>query len=80
MSDYSIPEGEAPCVSTIEPIQRLQDLVNRTLWKTCVFSGDGMFVCAGSAKQHQIYIWEKATETKAVSQTQLVKILEVETS
>ncbi|CBY13635.1 unnamed protein product [Oikopleura dioica] len=76
VSDYSIPEGEAPCVSTIEPIQRLQDLVNRTLWKTCVFSGDGMFVCAGSAKQHQIYIWEKATETKAVSQTQLVKILE----
>ncbi|XP_076807840.1 retinoblastoma-binding protein 5-like [Clavelina lepadiformis] len=52
-----------------EPIQKLQDLVNRTPWKKCCFSGDGEFVCAGSAKQHQLYIWEKSVGN-------LVKILQ----
>jgi len=42
-----------------EPLQRLQDLVNKTLWKKCSFSGDGEFVCAGSSRQHSLYIWEK---------------------
>ncbi len=43
-----------------EPQQKLQDLVNRTLWKKCCFSGDGEFICAGSSRQHSLYIWEKS--------------------
>ncbi|KAK2706436.1 retinoblastoma-binding protein 5 homolog [Artemia franciscana] len=43
-----------------EPLQRLQDLVNKTTWKKCCFSGDGEYVCAGSARQHALYIWEKS--------------------
>ena len=46
-----------------EPLQRLQDLVNRTLWKKCCFSGDGEFICAGSSRQHSLYIWEKVNST-----------------
>ncbi len=42
-----------------EPLQRLQDLVNKTLWRKCCFSGDGEYICAGSSKQHSLYIWEK---------------------
>lgn len=40
----------------------------RTLWKKCCFSGDGEYICAGSARQHSLYVWEKASGT-------LVKIL-----
>uniref|UniRef100_UPI00358EF350 retinoblastoma-binding protein 5 isoform X1 n=1 Tax=Myxine glutinosa TaxID=7769 RepID=UPI00358EF350 len=43
-----------------EPIQKLQDLVNRTPWKKCCFSGDSEYICAGSARQHALYIWEKS--------------------
>ncbi|XP_054261911.1 retinoblastoma-binding protein 5 homolog [Macrosteles quadrilineatus] len=43
-----------------EPIQKLQDLVNKMMWKKCCFSGDGEYVCAGSARQHALYIWEKS--------------------
>ncbi|EUB64473.1 Retinoblastoma-binding protein [Echinococcus granulosus] len=32
-------------------------------WRKCCFSGDGEFVCAGSMKQHSIYIWERASGT-----------------
>jgi COMPASS component SWD1 len=51
-----------------EPLQKLQDLVNRTQWKKCCFSGDGEFICAGSSRQHSLYIWEKSVGN-------LVKIL-----
>ncbi|CAE1319141.1 RBBP5 [Acanthosepion pharaonis] len=51
-----------------EPIQKLQDLVNRTMWKKCCFSGDGEYIVAGSARQHSLYIWEKSVGN-------LVKIL-----
>ncbi|XP_067678158.1 retinoblastoma-binding protein 5 homolog isoform X1 [Haliotis asinina] len=51
-----------------EPIQKLQDLVNKTLWKKCCFSGDGEYIVAGSARQHSLYIWEKGVGN-------LVKIL-----
>jgi len=66
-----VPESKPPLLSTIEPVQKVQDLVNRTLWKVCTFSGDGEYICAGSAKQHQIYIWERT----ATQQT-ILKILE----
>lgn len=53
--------GKSGTASTTdpEPLQKLQDLVNRTLWKKCCFSGDGEYVCAGSSRQHSLYIWEK---------------------
>jgi hypothetical protein len=38
------------------------------MWKKCCFSGDGEYVCAGSARQHALYIWEKSVGN-------LVKIL-----
>jgi len=59
----SCPQGVEP-----EPSQKLQDLVNRTLWKKCAFSGDGEFIVAGSSRQHALYIWEKSIGS-------LVKIL-----
>lgn len=54
-----LPKGDKKLTGDPEPLQRLQDLVNRTLWKKCCFSGDGEFVCAGSSRQHSLYIWEK---------------------
>ena len=35
-------------------------LLYRTTWKKCCFSGDGEYVCAGSARQHALYVWEKS--------------------
>jgi len=32
----------------------------RTTWKKCCFSGDGEYICAGSARQHALYIWERS--------------------
>ncbi|KAI1301508.1 Retinoblastoma-binding protein 5 -like protein [Halotydeus destructor] len=53
-----------------EPVQKLQDLVNKTMWKKCCFSGgpDADYICAGSSRQHSLYIWERSGGT-------LVKIL-----
>ena len=34
-----------------EPIQKLQDLVNRTPWKKCCFSGDGEYIVAGTVNK-----------------------------
>lgn len=53
-----------------EPVQKIQDLVNKTTWKKCCFSGgpDAEFICAGSARQHSIYVYERLNGT-------LVKIL-----
>lgn len=51
-----------------EPLQKLQDLVNKMMWKKCCFSGDGEYICGGSARQHALYIWEKSVGN-------LVKIL-----
>ena len=47
--------------SELEPVQKLQDLVNKTMWKKCCFSGgsEADYVCAGSARQHSICIWER---------------------
>lgn len=38
----------------------LKFFVYRTTWKKCCFSGDGEYICAGSARQHALYIWEKS--------------------
>ncbi|XP_034140945.1 retinoblastoma-binding protein 5 homolog, partial [Drosophila guanche] len=48
-------------LSEPEPIQRLMDLVNRTTWKKCCFSGgqDSDYICAVSAKNHSLYVWER---------------------
>lgn len=45
----------------VEPYQKLQDLVNRTTWKKCVFSGgtDSEFICAGSARANALYLWNR---------------------
>nr|CAH8852812.1 unnamed protein product [Trichobilharzia regenti] len=51
-----------------EPIKKLKDLVTGSHWRKCCFSGDGEYICAGSMKQHSIYLWERASGT-------LVKIL-----
>ena len=32
-----------------------------SVWKTCCFSGDGEYICAGSARQRSLYVWERAT-------------------
>merc|ERR1719454_1258041 len=48
------PDGKAPLLSTIEPVQKVQDLVNRTLWKVCTFSGDGDYICERTATQQTI--------------------------
>lgn len=43
-------------------------IYHRSHWRKCCFSGDGEYICAGSMKQHSIYLWERASGT-------LVKIL-----
>lgn len=43
-----------------EKFQQYTSFCFRTLWKKCCFSGDGEYIVAGSAKQHSLYIWEKA--------------------
>lgn len=48
--------------------QRFHLCFFRTTWKKCCFSGDGEYVCAGSARQHALYVWEKSVGN-------LVKIL-----
>ncbi|KAF8561425.1 hypothetical protein P879_08572 [Paragonimus westermani] len=52
----------------LEPNKKLKDLVTLSHWRKCCFSGDGEYICAGSMKQHSIYIWERSSGT-------LVKIL-----
>lgn len=40
--------------------RKFQDLVNKTMWRRCCFSGDlaASHVCGGSARQHALYIWQ----------------------
>ena len=50
---------------TCEEIRKFQDLVNKTMWRRCCFSGDvgASHVCGGSARQHALYIWETENGT-----------------
>lgn len=43
-----------------EEVRKFQDLVNKTMWRRCCFSGDvdASYVCGGSARQHALHIWE----------------------
>lgn len=45
---------------TCGEIRKFQDLVNRTIWRRCCFSGDpkGSFVCGGASRDHILYIWD----------------------
>ncbi|KHJ42351.1 WD domain, G-beta repeat protein [Trichuris suis] len=47
--------------SSVLPIQKVQDSVNRTSWKVCCFSGDSEYICAGSSGTHALYIWERSS-------------------
>ena len=47
----------------LEPKQKLQDLVNKSLWRKCCWSGDGEYICGASSRQHSLYIWETASGT-----------------
>nr|ALJ75661.1 RBBP5 [Schmidtea mediterranea] len=51
-----------------DPSLQLRDIVTGNHWRKCCFSGDGEYICAGSMKQHSIYLWERSSGT-------LVKIL-----
>lgn len=48
-----------------DEIRKFQDLVNKTMWRRCCFSGDvdASHVCGGSARQHALYIWETENGT-----------------
>lgn len=65
---YNCEEALKADGTELEPIKKLKDLVTGSHWRKCCFSGDGEFICAGSMKQHSIYLWERASGT-------LVKIL-----
>ncbi|KAL3312314.1 Retinoblastoma-binding protein 5, partial [Cichlidogyrus casuarinus] len=65
---YSCLDVLKPGENDVQPIQKLKDLVTGSHWRKCCFSGDGEYVCAGSMKQHSIYLWERISGT-------LVKIL-----
>ncbi|OAF70846.1 COMPASS component SWD1 [Intoshia linei] len=54
-----LPPYENDQVNYLNCIKKFQDLVNKTVWVSCIFSGDNEFVVAGASKQqHCLYIWQ----------------------
>ncbi|WRT70759.1 uncharacterized protein IL334_007758 [Kwoniella shivajii] len=60
-----------PLTSTLTPLHRFQDLVNRTPWHSIGFSGDGEYVMGGAGHKmaHNVFIWDRESMV-------LVKVLE----
>ncbi|WWD07268.1 hypothetical protein V865_005365 [Kwoniella europaea PYCC6329] len=60
-----------PLTSTLTPLHRFQDLVNRTPWHAIGFSGDGEYVMGGAGHKmaHNVFIWDRES-------TVLIKVLE----
>ena len=52
---------EAGINGVCDDVRKFQDLVNKTMWRRCCFSGDkhAANVCGGSARQHALHIWER---------------------
>lgn len=65
-----------------EETRKFQDLVNKTMWRRCCFSGDpsASYVCGGSARQHSLQIWEteKGTIKKMLQGTKGELLLDVQ--
>jgi COMPASS component SWD1 len=60
-------DAASPTGAPLIPIQRFQDLVNKTPWAGCGFSADGEYALGGAANKasHQLFIWYKTTGTLA---------------
>ncbi|KAK8850581.1 hypothetical protein IAR55_004500 [Kwoniella newhampshirensis] len=60
-----------PLTSTLTPLHRFQDLVNRTPWHAIGFSGDGEYVMGGAGHKmaHNVFVWDRESGV-------LVKVLE----
>lgn len=65
-----------------EEIHKFQDLVNKTMWRRCCFSGDvnASHVCGGFARQHALCIWdaENGTIKKMLEGTKGELLLDVQ--
>ncbi|CAI4232839.1 unnamed protein product [Auanema sp. JU1783] len=45
--------------STIEPQNKVLDIVNKAAWKSVCLDADGHYICGASTKGHSLYLWER---------------------